>query len=870
MVAMRHPLFAFVLALLTSLALATSARAQTTTWYVSNGLEFGHFDTIQGAVDAAADGDLILVRRGHYPAFTVDDKALTIAGEFEESVWVEVSSASAITVQNLAAEREVRIHDVNVMHAGATPVGAVFLHDNVGAVRLANMVVGSTHTFKGPHSLRVVSCDDVEIVECGFAQGVLARLSDVRMHDSFVHGPGGYGCGVAQPAKVGEPGIEVLSGSVLLADTVVRGGRGGDGAGVLNCCNAQGGPGLRLGTDVPAVMVRGGSILGGLPGTGLNCASFGAPIDVLSGAVLTQTGATPTGGFVAAWAQGGAPSALVARGEPGQGLLVGLSLGQAQTPVPVIKGDLLLALPLLLTVPLGPADGFEAGFPGLMPFLPPGMELDLFAQTAANDPIDGVILGPRDRVRVLDLQASLAGTADCDNDGVRDVVALWSGAAQDDDANGVPDACQSFLTLHVDDDAPGDPLPGSTQGSDPLADGSAAHPFDSLQAAVDAVPAGTFAVIEVAPGVYGGTGNFGVALQDERVLVRGAGKTQTVFDLAGQGRLLTVTDGSRVALEGFAIENGLDVGTGGAVGVSGSMLRARDMRFTGNTSLAGGAVYSYASEVWITDTEFVANHATEDGGALYEYTPSFASGAQPGVRIERTAFFGNSAASEGGALASSNKTIGPRVVSSTFLGNTADLNGGAVYMTSSTAVFESCHFGDNAAAYNGGALFSKSTSTPFYRKPFTLRQCTLRGNYAFISGAGIHGYGAVVEGSIFWGNLIEPSILSIEIAPFGTHNTTTFFTGAFETPEFVLRDTTLEYGVAGISGLGATEILAGPGMSTADPLFALAGSASPALAPGSPAIDTGGAVWVPPMGATDVEGEPRVQGAALDRGADEF
>ena len=81
MVAMRHPLFAFVLALLTSLALATSARAQTTTWYVSNGLEFGHFDTIQGAVDAAADGDLILVRRGHYPAFTVDDKALTIAGE---------------------------------------------------------------------------------------------------------------------------------------------------------------------------------------------------------------------------------------------------------------------------------------------------------------------------------------------------------------------------------------------------------------------------------------------------------------------------------------------------------------------------------------------------------------------------------------------------------------------------------------------------------------------------------------------------------------------------------------------------------------------------------------------------------------------
>jgi hypothetical protein len=40
--------------------------------------------------------------------------------------------------------------------------------------------------------------------------------------------------------------------------------------------------------------------------------------------------------------------------------------------------------------------------------------------------------------------------------------------------------------LYVDDDAPGDPGPGDTQISDPNENGSADHPFDSIQEAIDA------------------------------------------------------------------------------------------------------------------------------------------------------------------------------------------------------------------------------------------------------------------------------------------------------------------------------------------------------------------------------------------------
>src|SRR5262249_28062814 len=41
------------------------------------------------------------------------------------------------------------------------------------------------------------------------------------------------------------------------------------------------------------------------------------------------------------------------------------------------------------------------------------------------------------------------------------------------------------LTVHVDDDAPGDPGPEDPKVSDPLEDGSALHPFDRVQEGLD-------------------------------------------------------------------------------------------------------------------------------------------------------------------------------------------------------------------------------------------------------------------------------------------------------------------------------------------------------------------------------------------------
>lgn len=55
-------------------------------------------------------------------------------------------------------------------------------------------------------------------------------------------------------------------------------------------------------------------------------------------------------------------------------------------------------------------------------------------------------------------------------------------------------------TLYVDDDAPDDPGPGDSQISDPLEDGRQAHPFDSIQEAIDFAP--DYLTILVRGGIY--------------------------------------------------------------------------------------------------------------------------------------------------------------------------------------------------------------------------------------------------------------------------------------------------------------------------------------------------------------------------------
>src|SRR5437867_7856524 len=89
------------------LLLAPAARAGNVLVVDASG--GGAFTQIQPAVDAAADGDTILVKSGTYGSFVVGDKGLAIVGDAGASVQV----AGAIRARNLAAGRTLVLENLD-------------------------------------------------------------------------------------------------------------------------------------------------------------------------------------------------------------------------------------------------------------------------------------------------------------------------------------------------------------------------------------------------------------------------------------------------------------------------------------------------------------------------------------------------------------------------------------------------------------------------------------------------------------------------------------------------------------------------------------------------------------------------------------
>jgi hypothetical protein len=120
--------------------------------------------------------------------------------------------------------------------------------------------------------------------------------------------------------------------------------------------------------------------------------------------------------------------------------------------------------------------------------------------------------------------------------------------------------------LYVDDDAPYDPGPGDPSVSDPLEDGTLAHPFDAIQEAIDLVQDGV--EIVVADGIYTGTGNKNIDFLGKGLTVRSAnGPADCVIDCENQGRgfYFHNAEPNVAVLAGFTITNGGDVSRGAGV-----------------------------------------------------------------------------------------------------------------------------------------------------------------------------------------------------------------------------------------------------------------------------------------------------------------
>lgn len=279
---MIFPVLSFAVCLLT----APAVPPRPSTWIVD--AQFGpgaQFRTIQAAIDAAADGDTILVRDGTYTeSLRVDGKGLQLRGLGAAFLLAPPASASSplLELRNLPAGSEFTLRTFDLARITGRAGGAIVLVDNAGRIEIEEVFVDS---YDG-HALAVENCAELVLVEVRgqanlawrdangdhAAAGLhVTRGSHVWCYTSWFRGShsGPFLAVLFAPTPGGE-GLVLRDSTIELVDVELDGGSGAStlvGACVLG---AIGGAALHvtapLGLPTRAI-VRGGARDAGPTGT---------------------------------------------------------------------------------------------------------------------------------------------------------------------------------------------------------------------------------------------------------------------------------------------------------------------------------------------------------------------------------------------------------------------------------------------------------------------------------------------------------------------------------------------------------------------------------------------------------------------------
>ena len=225
----------------------------------------GPYTTIQAAVNAANDGDLVLVKPGSsYAGFHVQAKSLAIVADAGLS---DVTVQGTVIVSDLAAGQTVTVTGLN---AYGSFVGTEGLHygfyanNNLGSVRCQSCrFYGLDYIIDGGDGFdaaRIVSSSDVSLVACtteggdcfeGYSwtvpvggSGARFELSNVTIMDSSLLGGMGWEGAWGTTSGGGGPGLVASNSTVFVSGGTTQGGQGGDGYGAGGPAPAPGGFGI--------------------------------------------------------------------------------------------------------------------------------------------------------------------------------------------------------------------------------------------------------------------------------------------------------------------------------------------------------------------------------------------------------------------------------------------------------------------------------------------------------------------------------------------------------------------------------------------------------------------------------------------------
>ncbi|CAE7746811.1 unnamed protein product [Symbiodinium necroappetens] len=262
----------------------------------------------------------------------------------------------------------------------------------------------------------------------------------------------------------------------------------------------------------------------------------------------------------------------------------------------------------------------------------------------------------------------------------------------------------------------------------------------TIQGAIDAAVSGDEIVLSA------GTYSEELDLGSKNLILRAAAGERGAVVLDGQNsfRIMSITggQGSSTLIDGITFTNG-HAEDAGALEIIGASPTLRRCTFVANTSQEdGGALAVFGSNATFADCLFENNTALDDGGAI---VISFSEAA-----FDRCVFRGNQASSDGGVFncsGSANHTVS----NSLFVGNHG-ATGGAVFVLESDPTYINCTFVENTTVFSGDSFDLSDTPGG----TVTVTNCILwNGDSDEISGMGV----AIVKDSVVQGGFMGMGVI---------------------------------------------------------------------------------------------------------------
>ena len=436
------------------------------------------YHTIQAAVDAAADGDTLLIADGDYQGFLLDGKGLTLLALHD----LEAVVQGQVIVQNLPAASAVRFDGLKFQ--GKAPyydldwfeseIG-VSLVNNQGAVHfygcliagggssvdawIDNSPLDPTWFPSGAHGLNVVDSISVALLDCevhggngagsdndidGWGGrggiGIRSLNSVVALYDTLLRGGGGGNAG--NVGGDGGDGCYISGIGMFASGCSFVGGNGGDPVDFLAPVGGDGGDGLWVSLNSNVRLVD-NEYSGGIGGVELFPWGFaGAPgmPKYWEGGELTESPGTRRSLRLSNSIVGdGLSFAVQYEGQPGDIVYISraarLKFVFSANPIGV------RLVPFMRLLPIG--GGVVVGSSGTATLNIPAHELPAnglrtqTAQALVRQASGGWAIGGAVLLTVMDDEGGL----DCTGNGVNDIFDIILGSEQDCDGDFVPDSC---------------------------------------------------------------------------------------------------------------------------------------------------------------------------------------------------------------------------------------------------------------------------------------------------------------------------------------------------------------------------------------------------------------------------------------------